>query len=46
MIHPSHMVVLSEQGFADRKLRDLFCGCGGAAERQACTRAWGLGRRR
>jgi hypothetical protein len=46
MIHLNHMVVLSEQGFAQRKLRDLFCGFGGPAERQACSREWGLGRRR
>lgn len=46
MIHLNHMVVISEQGFAERKLRDLFCGCAPTADRQACTRGWGLGRRR
>lgn len=46
MIHLNHMAVISEQGFAERKLRDLLCTCGGPAERQACARGWGLGRRR
>jgi len=46
MIHTNHIFVLSEQGFAERKLRDLFCGCASPSERHSCTRAWGLGRRR
>ena len=46
MIHLNHLVVLSEQAFAERELRDLFCGCAPTAERHACTRGWGLGRRR
>ncbi len=46
MIHLNHMAVISEQGFAERKLSDLLCGCAPTAERHACTRGWGLGRRR
>lgn len=46
MIHTSHIVVLTEQGFAERKLRDLLCGHSPLSQRQECTRAWGLGRRR
>jgi hypothetical protein len=46
MIHLNHMVVHSDPQFAERKLRDLLCGCGQPSERHACTRGWGLGRRR
>jgi hypothetical protein len=45
MIHTSHIIVLTEQGFAERKLRDLMCSDGGTGERQAGTRGWGLRRR-
>lgn len=46
MIHTNHIIVLSDQGFAERKLRDLFCGSAPPSERRSCTRAWGLGRSR
>ena len=46
MIHLNHIVGLTGQGFPERQLRDLFCGCAPPAQRRGCARGCGLGRRR